>query len=185
MQFLGVRKCCSSNIFLTPNRNMFAGRLLKWEKILAVFQEHIIFNVKWVETRKMSDLFRWLLLPLRLSAGKSGIERNSDDVQQNLWTKAVCPKRITNMRFWIIYILVQCSFFWRTALGPVFVLVNFSLSANHGSWHYYSPLPPHHQKASCGPAITYSSVPNLQAKMIIFPFYYRYRQVPLHERSGK
>ena len=185
MQFLGVRKCCSSNIFLTPNRNMFAGRLLKWEKILAVFQEHIIFNVKWVETRKMSDLFRWLLLPLRLSAGKSGIERNSDDVQQNLWTKAVCPKRITNMRFWIIYILVQCSFFWRTALGPVFVLVNFSLSANHGSWHYYSPLPPHHQKASCGPAITYSSVPNLQAKMIIFPFYYRYRQVPLHETSRK
>ena len=184
MQFLGVRKWCSSKIFLTPNRNMFDGRSLKWEKILAVFQEHIIFNVKWVETRKMSDLFRWLLLPLRLSAGKSGIERNSDDVQQNLWTKAVCPKRITNMRFWIIYILVQSSFFLGTALGSVFFLANFSLSANHSSWHYYSS-PPHHQKASYGPAITYSSVPNLQTKMIIFPFYYRYPQVPLNERSGK
>ena len=33
-------------IFLTPNRNMFAGKFVKSEGFLAVLQEHIIFNVK-------------------------------------------------------------------------------------------------------------------------------------------
>ena len=43
--------------FLTPNRNMIAGKVVKSERSLAVLWEHIIFNVKWVEVRKMSDLF--------------------------------------------------------------------------------------------------------------------------------
>ena len=32
--------------FLTPQRNMFAGKFVKSERFLAVFREHIIFNVK-------------------------------------------------------------------------------------------------------------------------------------------
>ena len=43
--------------FLTPNRNMFAGKFLKWESFLAVFWEHIIFSFERVEIRKMSEAF--------------------------------------------------------------------------------------------------------------------------------
>ena len=44
--------------FLTPNRNMFIGKFVKLERFLAVLREHIIFNVKWVVVRKMSQIFR-------------------------------------------------------------------------------------------------------------------------------
>ena len=43
--------------FLTPHRRMFAGKFLKSERFLVVFLEHIIFNVKWVKVRKMSQVF--------------------------------------------------------------------------------------------------------------------------------
>ena len=82
--------------FLTPNRNMFAGKFVNWESFLAVFWEHIIFNFKRVEIRKMSevfwaklyckmsDLFRWFLLALRFSATNSGIKK-ADNVHWNAW----------------------------------------------------------------------------------------------------
>ena len=74
-------------LFLTPNRNMFTGKFVNWERFLAVFWEHIVFNFKRVEIRKMSevfwaklyckmsDLFRWFLLALRFSATNSGIKK--------------------------------------------------------------------------------------------------------------
>ena len=44
--------------FLTPNRNMFAGKfLLNSKRFLAVLQQHIIFKVKWVEVHIMSEIF--------------------------------------------------------------------------------------------------------------------------------
>ena len=43
--------------FLTLHKNMSAGKFVKSERFLAVLQEHIIFNVKWVEVRKMSEVF--------------------------------------------------------------------------------------------------------------------------------
>ena len=43
---------------LTPSRTMSAGKCLKSERLLALLQEHIIFNVKGVEVHKMSDVFR-------------------------------------------------------------------------------------------------------------------------------
>ena len=42
---------------MTPSRNMFAGKFVKSEKLLTVLWEHVIFNVKWVEVRKMSEFF--------------------------------------------------------------------------------------------------------------------------------
>ena len=57
--------------FLTPNRNIFAGKCVNWLSFLAVFWEHFIFNFKRVVTRKMivviwaklyckmSDIFHW------------------------------------------------------------------------------------------------------------------------------
>ena len=43
--------------FQIPNRNMFAQKFLKTERFLTVLREHIIFSVKWVEVRKMSEVF--------------------------------------------------------------------------------------------------------------------------------
>ena len=43
--------------FLTPNRNMFAGKFVNLESFLIVFWEHIIFNFKRAEIRKMSEVF--------------------------------------------------------------------------------------------------------------------------------
>ena len=43
--------------FPTPNRNIFAGKFIKLEIFLAVLREHIIFDVKWVEIGKMSEVF--------------------------------------------------------------------------------------------------------------------------------
>ena len=72
--------------FLKPSRNMFAEKLVKWERFLAEFWEHFIFDVKVVEVHKMSevfwgklcckmgDLFRYFLLGLRLSSRKSEIK---------------------------------------------------------------------------------------------------------------
>ena len=51
---------------LTPSRNMSARQSLKLEKFLAVFREHIICNVKWVEVRKMSNVF-WAKLYCKIS----------------------------------------------------------------------------------------------------------------------
>ena len=51
------RNGASQYFFLTPNRNMIVGKVVKSERSLAVLWEPIIFNVNWVEVRKMSDLF--------------------------------------------------------------------------------------------------------------------------------
>ena len=93
--------------FLARKRNMFAGNFVKSERFLFALRDHIIFNVKWVDVRKMSevfwaklyykmcDLFCWFLLVLRLSARKSEIKKNlwwcpleRLDKYKNL----VCPK---------------------------------------------------------------------------------------------
>ena len=59
----GEYKC----FFLTLSWNMFAGKLVKkWKSFLAVFWEHIIFNVKWVEVRNMSEVF-WAKLYCKMS----------------------------------------------------------------------------------------------------------------------
>ena len=114
--------------FLTPNRNMFAGKFVNWESFLAMFWEHIIFSFKRVEIRKMnevfwvkpcckiSDLYRWFLLAFRFSAANSGIKTTlmiitgTSELKLYGWYN-IFKKRITNMRFWIIYVLVQVSIF--------------------------------------------------------------------------
>ena len=51
---------------LTPNKHMFPEKFVNWERFLAVFWEHIIFNVKWVEVRKESAVF-WTNLYCKIS----------------------------------------------------------------------------------------------------------------------
>ena len=65
---------------------------------------------------KMSDLFRWFLLALRFSATNSGTKKtlmvSTGTCGLKLYARNnIFKKRITSMRFWIIYILVQVSFF--------------------------------------------------------------------------
>ena len=115
-------------IFLTPNRNIFAGKFVNWESFLAVFWEHVIFDFKRVEIRemseafwvklycKMSDIFGWFLLALRYSATNFGIKKtlmmSTGTCGLKLYSRRnIFKKRITSMRIWIIYILVQVSFF--------------------------------------------------------------------------
>ena len=43
--------------FMTPARNMFAGKLVKWVKFFAVLREFIFYNFEWVEVHKMSEIF--------------------------------------------------------------------------------------------------------------------------------
>ena len=53
--------------FLTPNRNMFAEKLvLKSESFLAVLREHIILNSKWSEVHKLSEVF-WAKMYCKIS----------------------------------------------------------------------------------------------------------------------
>ena len=52
--------------FLTPIRNMLAEKFLKSKRVLAVLREHIIFNVKWVEVRKLSEAF-WAKVYCKMS----------------------------------------------------------------------------------------------------------------------
>ena len=44
-------------LFLMPNRNMFAGKFVKSERVLAVLLEQFLVNVKLVEIRRMSKVF--------------------------------------------------------------------------------------------------------------------------------
>ena len=58
--FKVLRKCSSwaARNGAVQMLNMSAGKFLKSERFLAVLQEHIIFNVKRFEVRKISKVFR-------------------------------------------------------------------------------------------------------------------------------
>ena len=116
--------------FLTPNRNMFAGKLvIKSERFLAVLREHIIFNelrfIKWVRFFERNYIVKWVIFfgsfcwLWHFLLNNLKLKRNSDDVHWNVFKnikklyarKNIFKKIILNMRFWIIYILVQILFF--------------------------------------------------------------------------
>ena len=52
---LGVKKWCSANIS-SDNKQKYAEKFIKSESFLAVLRVDIIFNVKWVEVRKTSEI---------------------------------------------------------------------------------------------------------------------------------
>ena len=120
--------------FLTPNRNMFAGKFINWECFLAVFWRHIIFNFKRVEICKMSEVF-WVKLYYKMSdllllvfigfeifCCKFWNNKNSDDVNRNVWNKVVRPKQYFRKKNYKYEILNHLHFgksfvLWRPALG--------------------------------------------------------------------
>ena len=44
-------------LFLTPNRNMFVGKFVKSERVLAVLREQFVVNIMLVEICKMGEIF--------------------------------------------------------------------------------------------------------------------------------
>ena len=44
-------------LFLTPNRNMLAGKFVKSDRVLTVLLEQFVVNVKLVEVSKVSGVF--------------------------------------------------------------------------------------------------------------------------------
>ena len=51
------RNDAAQMLFLTPNRNMFAGKFVKPERVLGVLLEQFVVNVKLVEISKISKVF--------------------------------------------------------------------------------------------------------------------------------
>ena len=158
--------------FLTPNRNMFAGKFVHWENFLAVFWEHIISIskelrfAKWVRFFwaklycKMSNLFSLVFIGFEIFCNKIW---NKKSLMMSIGTcglklyarNNIFKKRITNMRFWIIYILVQISFFGgllQGVLASVFFLFFRHRSAMVSDIFTQSSF--HHKKASYGPVKT-------------------------------
>ena len=129
----GFWMCCGSILFSISSE----FRFIKW---VSFFKQNCI--VKWVI---FFANFCWLcdFLLKNLKSKK----KNSDDVHWNAWTniKKSCARRsifkkiIPNMRLWIIYFLVQMSFFGKL-LQSVLASVFFfnSASTNHGGWYFYS-----------------------------------------------
>ena len=99
--------------------------------------------VKWV-IFSASFRFLWDFIPENLKS-----KRNSDDIS-NIWTNIkksytqnnVFIKRIPNMTFWIIYILVQISFLGTAEGVLASIFFSFSSSAIHGGWHFDSAPSP-------------------------------------------
>ena len=125
--------------FLTPNKNMFAGKFVNWESFLAVFWEHFIFNFIRVEICKISvvfwtklycktsDIFRWLLLALRFSATNSGIKKtlmmSTGTCGLKLYARNNILKKKKNYKYELLnHLYFGPSFvFRRTALGCFFI----------------------------------------------------------------
>ena len=60
------RNDAAQMLFLTPNRNMFAGKFVKPERVLGVLLEQFVVNVKLIEISKMSKVF-WAKLYYKMS----------------------------------------------------------------------------------------------------------------------
>ena len=118
--------CVSGNgamqmFFVIPYRNMFAGKNIFGCVLQAYyFQFQEVRSVKWVRffegncIIKWVIFFHWFLLALRFSATNYGIIKtlmmSTGTCGIKLYARnTIFKKRITNMRFWIIYILVQVS----------------------------------------------------------------------------
>ena len=97
--------------------------------------------IKWVRFFEQNCIVKWMNFSLVFFDFEKikKLKKNSDNVHWKVWTnmkklyarywKNIFKERIPNMRFWIIYILVQISFF--------------------RGWHFYSA--PQHKRASYDP----------------------------------
>ena len=125
MWFLGAKKWCSANVFSDTKQKHVCWKICKMRKVFGCASKFETFCKK-IWNPKKSDDVQWNVW----------INIKKLSVQNNIF------KRIPNMRFWIIFTLVQILFFWRTALGRFnqCFFFNFSPSASHGGQHFYSAI---------------------------------------------
>ena len=126
--FWGSRNNAVQIIFLAPNRDIML-KIYEVKKVFALLWKHIIFNVKWDEFRKISEVF-WAKLYCKMcDFFVVGLNetfcwlwwenlklKKSDDIHWNVWanfmSKIIFSKKEFQIwDFWIIYILVQVAFF--------------------------------------------------------------------------
>ena len=178
---LGFKKWCSENIFSDTKQKHVCWKICKVRKFFGSVAVGLYFQCQasWASLNEwgiVSEVwdrncivkcvifftsFCWLW-DFLLENVK--LKKNPDDVHWNVWTNIktlyarndIFKKRIPNMTFWIIYVLVWISFLW-TGLGYLAKhgdRQNLSWLAKHGGRHLYSttplPLPRHHRKASYG-----------------------------------
>ena len=144
--------------FLTPNRNMSAGKFVNWKSFLAVLWEHIIFNFQRADIRKirevfwakmyckMGDLFRWFFWGLKFSAINSGIKKNLMMSTLTCGIKLYARNNIFKkiLQIWDLESFIFWSKF-RFCGNALDVFLHFSSSVKHGSRHFYSTHPPSRQ----------------------------------------
>ena len=113
-----VQRKCS---FLTPNRNMFARKFVKSERLFTVLREHVILSnefrfVNWVVFwakmhYRMREYFSLLFVGFETFCLKIWkLNKSSDNVHWNVCMNIktlyarnnIFKKRIPNMRFWSI-----------------------------------------------------------------------------------
>ena len=121
MQFWASRNGAVQILFLTPTRNMFTEKFLKWLTFLIVLLEYVFYNVEWVKVRKMSEAF-WAKLFCKLSDFFANFCWIWDFLAENL-------KLIDNIQIWgfesfifwskfvffgtVLGLFCQCNFFCR------------------------------------------------------------------------
>ena len=170
---MGVKKWCSANVFSDTRQKYVCWKIFKSERLLAVLRDRIIFSVKWVEVRKtskvfwaklyckMSDIFCYFLLALRLSARKS-------DIKKNLWCPLEHPneyKRVAYVKKYFQKKTSKHEILNHLYFGPNFVILGTALRCfsqsflgfflplvNYGGRHFYSGPPP-------SPAVTIKKLP--------------------------
>ena len=162
MQFLGIKKWCSANIFPDTKQKHVCWKICIVRKIFCCVS-YILFSLPnevsvnpvifvpffcwlWVfllENLKSKKLW-WCPLE-RLGKYKKVYTRNN-----------IFKKGISNMRFWIIYILVQISFFFSGTTFGCFSRSFFLLFVvNQPWWSTFLLSVPCHKKASYGPVTSY------------------------------
>ena len=162
MQFFGVKKWYNRNVFSDTKLKYVCWKTCKVRKVFdwcgstSFSTSSELRFVKWVKFFVRNCIVKWVIFFASFCwlwdflLENLKIKKNSDDVHWNVWTNIkalhvynnIFKKIILNMRFWIIYILDQISFFG-TALrrfSQWFFLYFLSL-ANHGGRHFYSASP--------------------------------------------
>ena len=132
---MGVKKWCSANVFSDTRQKYVCRKIFKSERLLAVLRDRIIFSVKWVEVRKtskvfwaklyckMSDIFCYFLLALRISARKS-------DIKKNLWCPLEHPNEYKKVAYVKKYFQKKTSkheILNHLYFGPNFVILGTAL----------------------------------------------------------
>ena len=160
MLFSGVKKWCKANVFSDTKQKHIWWRILKAERFFLCCGSILFSMLRFVKCVRFSQrncIVKWVILFASCCwFWNFLLEKNmmSTGTCGRIWKKLydqnnTFKTRIPNMRFWIIYILVQILFWGGTVLGRFsqFFFFNFRLQptilAGTFSQAPRPPSPPH------------------------------------------